>query len=309
MAGNGKRRAHLSSLRDAAARWLLVLLLVCVAVGAALLHAQLPALVAGFVATALVVDYIFPVTGFLHIDSRHAFQRLVWQRRRKALGNWRPWRRDHGHLEVLAFELEARAGRHNLGLQTIAIDSIIGTVEAEKAIAFDGAFRPPSWSRGRWELMWIACRRGESLPPISVYRLHGRHFVVDGHHRVSVARSLEAVSIDAEVIELLPFGSSPQHAEPTAEITAPGALVEDAPVTHTIGRARSSVSPDATEGKAWASRGLLTVVLFLAVGLALTLLSSAFGPGLGYVLIVAACILIGRGLGTPVQTGLKHHHQ
>jgi len=75
------------------------------------------------------------------------------------------------------------------------------TVEPEKAVAFNDAFRPPSWSRGRWQSMRIACRRGQSLPPISVYRLDGQHFVIDGHHRVSVAKSLEVVSVDADVID------------------------------------------------------------------------------------------------------------
>ena len=35
-----------------------------------------------------------------------------------------------------------------------------------------------------------AMRRGEPLPPISVYRVGEVHFVRDGHHRVSVARAL-----------------------------------------------------------------------------------------------------------------------
>jgi ParB-like nuclease domain len=42
------------------------------------------------------------------------------------------------------------------------------------------------------------------LPPISVYRLCGAHYVRDGHHRVSVARALGATEIDAEVTELRP---------------------------------------------------------------------------------------------------------
>ncbi len=48
----------------------------------------------------------------------------------------------------------------------------------------------------------MAGRRGAALPPISVYRLGGQHFVRDGHHRVSVARSLGMAAIDAEVTEL-----------------------------------------------------------------------------------------------------------
>ena len=92
-------------------------------------------------------------------------------------------------------------------MQTIAIDSIVGTSDRHKAEAFDHAFRPPDWSRGRWTEMCHAAQHGTELPPISVYRVGESHFVRDGHHRVSVARALGAGSIDAHVVELL--GSQP----------------------------------------------------------------------------------------------------
>jgi hypothetical protein len=41
------------------------------------------------------------------------------------------------------------------------------------------------------------------MPPISVYRVGDRHFVRDGHHRVSVARALGAEAIEAHVVELI----------------------------------------------------------------------------------------------------------
>jgi hypothetical protein len=48
----------------------------------------------------------------------------------------------------------------------------------------------------------MAARRGCPLPPISVVQLGEQHFVLDGHHRVSVARSLGMSAIDAEVTQL-----------------------------------------------------------------------------------------------------------
>jgi hypothetical protein len=42
-----------------------------------------------------------------------------------------------------------------------------------------------------------------AMPPISVYRVGDRHVVLDGHHRVSVARERGLTVIDAEVVELL----------------------------------------------------------------------------------------------------------
>jgi hypothetical protein len=51
--------------------------------------------------------------------------------------------------------------------------------------------------------MWIAARSGTTLPPISVYRVRDRHYIRDGHHRVSIALALKADAIDADVIELI----------------------------------------------------------------------------------------------------------
>jgi hypothetical protein len=94
------------------------------------------------------------------------------------------------------------AGRRAAGLREIPLASIVGTVEASKAEAFDRCFRPPRTSRRRWERLWVAARRGAALPPIAVFRLGDRHFVADGHHRVSVAHALGMIAIDAEVTEL-----------------------------------------------------------------------------------------------------------
>lgn len=48
---------------------------------------------------------------------------------------------------------------------------------------------------------------------------------------------------------------------------------------------------------------------FLALGMGLTLLSGVFAPGVGYVLVLLACVFIGHGLGLPDTTGLRHHRQ
>ncbi len=94
-----------------------------------------------------------------------------------------------------------RVAEHDLGLQTIPLDSIVGTIDRTKD--FDRAFRPTSPRlRARWQRIAEAQRRGESFPPISVFRIGELHFVRDGHHRVSVARSLRREDIDAYVTEV-----------------------------------------------------------------------------------------------------------
>jgi hypothetical protein len=68
---------------------------------------------------------------------------------------------------------------------------------------FDRSFRPRTpRTRERWERLARAQRRGETIPPIDVYRVGGLHFVRDGHHRVSVAIALNLRSIEARVTEV-----------------------------------------------------------------------------------------------------------
>ncbi len=76
-----------------------------------------------------------------------------------------------------------------LGRQVVALDTIVGTVDRVRD--FDRNFRPTSpRTRGRWEAIATAMRRGQAMPPISLYRIGEIHFVRDGHHRVSVSRAL-----------------------------------------------------------------------------------------------------------------------
>ena len=48
----------------------------------------------------------------------------------------------------------------------------------------------------------MAEARGLELPPVSVYRIGGRHILRDGHHRVSVARDHGRTEVEADVVEL-----------------------------------------------------------------------------------------------------------
>ena len=92
-------------------------------------------------------------------------------------------------------------GREDLGLRIVALDAIVGTVD--RAADYDRGFRPTSPRlRSRWERIAAAQRRGESLPPISLYQVGDLFFVRDGHHRVSVAKSLGRQDIDAYVVEI-----------------------------------------------------------------------------------------------------------
>jgi hypothetical protein len=108
-----------------------------------------------------------------------------------------------GRLRTLdeAIPVPGRRGGRYRGLQTIRLDTIVGT--AEPRSDFDRHFRPTSNRvRERWEQVALAQRRGGAMPPIEVYRAGGLHFVSDGHHRVSIAAATGQQVIDAYVTEV-----------------------------------------------------------------------------------------------------------
>jgi len=143
-------------------------------------------------------------TGFPVADAENDFLRM---RRRQVLSRLAQWLRrapDDVNIMLPFDEVVAalgRTGERRLGLQVIQLDSIVGTVD--RAREFDRRFRPTSGQvRERWQRLALAQRRGESVPPIEVYRVGDMHFVVDGHHRVSVAHALGLKTIDAYVTEV-----------------------------------------------------------------------------------------------------------
>jgi hypothetical protein len=144
-------------------------------------------------------------TGFPGSDAQSDFSRARRARLLADIG--RRLRREPDDVALmLPFEevMEAlgRIGQHDLGLQVVALDAIVGTVD--RTADFDRGLRPTSARlRSRWERIAAAQRRGEALPPVSLYKIGDLYFVRDGHHRVSVAKSLGRSDIDAYVVEVV----------------------------------------------------------------------------------------------------------
>jgi hypothetical protein len=143
-------------------------------------------------------------TGFPRADVENDFLRA---RRRQALSRLvqKLTRVPDDVNMILPFDEVIAAvgmeGERSLGLQTIKLDTIVGTVDSRRD--FDRRFRPTSARvRERWERVALAQRRGEAMPPIDVYRVGGLHFVRDGHHRVSIALAGGQTVIDAYVTQV-----------------------------------------------------------------------------------------------------------
>jgi hypothetical protein len=143
-------------------------------------------------------------SGFSSADAQGDFSRARRARLLADIG--RRLRREPDDVAlILPFEEVIDAlgvtGREDLGLHVVPLDAIVGTVD--RAADFDRGFRPTSPRlRSRWERIAAAQRRGEALPPISLYKVGDLYFVRDGHHRVSVAKSLGRQDIDAYVTEI-----------------------------------------------------------------------------------------------------------
>src|SRR5215211_8005524 len=86
------------------------------------------------------------------------------------------------------------------GVQTVRVDQIAGSLN--RYHEFDRVFLPASDKLAeRWQRVNRAFYQEISLPPVVLYKVGQVYFVVDGHHRVSVAREQGQIYIEAEVRE------------------------------------------------------------------------------------------------------------
>ncbi len=144
-------------------------------------------------------------TGFVAADAERDFRRMRrqgrWSRRASKLRLICDERTRLASFADVVAELGATA-QQNRGRQAVELDTIVGSVG--RVHEFDRGFRPgPTIDERRWMAIDRALRNGESLPPVILYRVAGRHFVQDGHHRVSAARAVGRQSVDAFVTEVL----------------------------------------------------------------------------------------------------------
>lgn len=87
------------------------------------------------------------------------------------------------------------------GIKPVEIRNIVGSIGRRGD--FDRAFLPARpILKERWKRVDRAFCRSERLPPIRLSKVGDAYFVIDGNHRVSVARFHGVDWIDAEITEL-----------------------------------------------------------------------------------------------------------
>jgi hypothetical protein len=118
-----------------------------------------------------------------------------------------------------SFEMAARSmGARNkirFGRRVVAMYKVVGSVGRFKD--FDGEFLPIRRNVGeRWKRVDRAFHLGVDLPPVVLYELGESYYVLDGNHRISVARFQGVRWIEAEVTRLY-SGKSATSSGPEAE--------------------------------------------------------------------------------------------
>jgi hypothetical protein len=128
-------------------------------------------------------------------------------------------RREHTSNRLLSFDdlrrEHAANNRLQRGTRVVEVDEIVGSVGRWRD--FDRSFLPARASVGhKWKRIDRAFHRAQDLPPVELYEIGDAYFVVDGHHRVSVARYHGVPTVEATVAEFHPMrlaGAAPATAK------------------------------------------------------------------------------------------------
>jgi hypothetical protein len=152
-------------------------------------------------------------TGLVEQDVRDDFDRARRRAARAKMTGWllgRPAGRNR--LAVLG-EVASAPGAGGPGRRLeyervgpaseamVPISQIAGTVEPTRY--FDRQFRPTSdHVRERFQRIAVGIRSGRGMDPVELYRCGGSYYVLDGRHRIAVARALGQRSVWALVTEV-----------------------------------------------------------------------------------------------------------
>jgi hypothetical protein len=158
-------------------------------------------------------------TGFPRADARDDFDRARRQALRAKLAGWVCGRSSSRNRLLVLGEViiipgvsaaipggtgsaRERAAHRELASQAaVPIDRIVGSVEPSRC--FDRHFRPTSeLPRTRFERIAADIRSGRGMDPVDLYRCGEDYYVLDGHHRIAVARALGERWVWANITEV-----------------------------------------------------------------------------------------------------------
>lgn len=102
-------------------------------------------------------------------------------------------------LRVLAHLPVERQAPHHNHVVFVSLSRIVGS--ESRSEDFDNRFNPLNpHNMERWLGIAAARRSGVALPPVELVRDGGEFYVRDGHHRISVAKALGQLDIEAVIM-------------------------------------------------------------------------------------------------------------
>ncbi len=120
------------------------------------------------------------------------------------------------HTAIKSFDHELQAGggiagRIDAGLRTVEVRKVVGSVGRAETPRSDFFYRRGRAMTARFHRVGQAMQEGKTLPPLELYKVTrtpgaaaaapvSEYYVVDGHHRVAMARKLGQDFLDAHVV-------------------------------------------------------------------------------------------------------------
>lgn len=93
------------------------------------------------------------------------------------------------------------------GIRTVPIDRIVGSVGRYQD--FDDRFRLKGGRPSdRMESVKKAVLEGKPLPPVKLYQIKDAYYVLDGNHRIAVAKEMGHDEILAQIVEFIPSANT-----------------------------------------------------------------------------------------------------
>ena len=114
------------------------------------------------------------------------------------------------YLPVLENKVQnlAQLSRLPLGVMTVPLDRVVGSVSQGRAYAFPENFLPildgGSEFAAKWDRLYESVEAEGVNMPITALEYMGYYYVIEGNKRVSVMKAMEAEDIEADVTRVLP---------------------------------------------------------------------------------------------------------
>jgi hypothetical protein len=121
---------------------------------------------------------------------------------------WARLFRKHGDVRSFGQDVAARGGVVGMvdrGHREVPVEKIVGSVSRWQNLRSDFFYKSGKVT-ARFARVGQAMAQGKALPPLELYKVKpkdepSRYYVVDGHHRVAMAKRVGQGDVEAHVVE------------------------------------------------------------------------------------------------------------